>query len=130
MRRTLTASLVLLAIVLGWVAPRVLTYVCAMDGRVRTECCCAPHGDEASEAEHAAFERVGCCEIRSERGVVATSLAPDPDRAPIAAPAALQLTRSSSAVAEPWSLRFASASRGPPCAVGPPLYLRLRVLLI
>lgn len=129
-RRALTTSLVFLAIVLGWVAPRVLTYVCAMDGLARSECCCAPQVDEASAAPHAAFERVGCCEVRSERGVVAMSVVPDPERVSIASPVVLDAESSSWAIGAPRLDVLTASPRGPPRGLGPPLYLRCRVLLI
>lgn len=128
-RRALVASLLVLAVVAGWISPRALTYVCAMDGRARGECCCAPHGDAVELDTHARFERTGCCEVRSDRAVVAVAAVPGHERVLLAV--AIPAT---GAALEPIALtRIASADalpRGPPRGVGPPTYLRCSVFLI
>jgi hypothetical protein len=129
LRRALLASLLVLAVVAGWISPRALTYVCAMDGRARSECCCAPHGEPASADAHARLEREGCCEVRSDHAVVAVASSPAHDRV------LFDLALPSTVVhAEQLPLvQLASARRlprGPPPGVGPPIHLRCCVFLI
>jgi hypothetical protein len=129
LRRALLASLLALAVVAGWISPRALTYVCAMDGRARSECCCAPHGESSRADPHASLEREGCCEVRSEHAVVAVASAPAHDRVLFDV-----VLPSTAAHAEQLPLvQLASARRlprGPPPGVGPPVYRRCCVFLI
>ena len=126
-RRWFTASLLAFAMVAGWVSPRALTFVCAMDGLARAECCCKREDDRVARS-HPRIERPGCCDVRSDRAVVATAAPHGSEHALVGADISL-------APSFAWSPNdrvrrtVEHAPRGPPPGVGPPPYLRHLVLL-
>jgi hypothetical protein len=128
LRRAFLASLLAVAVVAGWISPRALSYVCAMDGRARSECCCAPHGEASRADAHARFEREGCCEVRTAQAVVAVGGAPAHDRVVFALGLPSTVVRAEQLF--PQSSSAEKPPRGPPRGVGPPVRLRCCVFLI
>lgn len=128
MRRALTAWLLFVAALASWVGPRVVTYVCSMDGRARSHCCCEPHQQPEHVSRPTAVERTGCCEVRSE-AVVATPTVSDPERLVLAVSAAFADSSSVDEHERAVDLQL-HAPRGPPRGIGPPVHLRCCVFLI
>lgn len=129
-RSSAIAVVLVLAVLTGWVSPRVVSYLCSMgDGTARRECCCGPDEEAARLAGGPAIERASCCEVRSESAVVSLAVAPELDRVVIdSATPSSAFFRDDEVVR---GLRTPQATpRGPPRGVGPPPWLLHRALLI
>ena len=106
-----------------------LVYLCMMDGRARTACCC-PEGDERHAPERPAISSARCCEISAIApnavvGVSEKRAVADPVPSVAAAIPGFALAASSADVAVP------SAGRDlPSLRSGPPRYLEIRTLII
>jgi len=119
----LTALLSAILMVVLWVSPESVAYLCSMSGERGTTCCCGPDAEHAEQSEDE-VERPSCCKVERTPANASPALAPALDDADYVATALAcrQIDEHLGARAAPEFVpRFA---RGPPHALGPPPYLR------
>ena len=104
-------------------------HVCRMGGGVRLLPCCCAKAQAVDASRVLAPHGPGCCERIASAG---SATAKEPCASLGAFPAADWAFSSGTPAVDGFSARVgqALASRGPPPATGPPIYLRVRSLLI
>lgn len=103
-----------------------LLYLCRMDGRVRTACCC-PEGDRRPAAERASMSAACCCEVSA---VEPAGVAGPCERRAADEPAASLAASAVLPAASPGAITAWHASPDPSPGGKPRLYLAIRTLII
>lgn len=120
------AILVALVLVVATGMGRSVSYLCLMDGQVRSACCCKKTESQA-ESDCPKVERQGCCEVRVAEAAKAPATARDGvHNEQLPGPPALASLSPRLDVVPPSSRDFLPGigARGPPSGTGPPIFVR------
>ena len=127
MASRLAAIVVTLVLVVASGVARSVSYLCLMDGQVRSACCCNKAQAERAEADGPKVERQGCCEVRVSEATQAPATTKEVlqnDRLPVelalaSHPPTLDVPRLTSR-----DLLPGIGARAPPHGMGPPIFVR------
>ena len=128
--KSLVASIVLLTMAMGS-THAVVGYMCAMSGKVAAEgCCCDGHDDESAASSCSTIRNKPCCEPQVRNGTYLLARVASAELG-----AQFYVMRVPVLVAHTSSLPpsvhvFAKEARGPPPAIGPPLFVQHRRFVI
>lgn len=121
----LAAVLIALVLVAATGMARSVSYLCSMDGQVRSACCCKQH-DEQESADSPKVERPGCCEVRVSEATQAPATTKDGlQNEELPVPLALA-TIAPTINAPRKGIRDVVpgiGARSPPLRVGPPIFV-------
>jgi hypothetical protein len=111
--------LVAMSLLVG--APRVLSYVCTIDGRTRASCCCDAHGAHIGPSDAAQLQHRGCCEVEADDVDLQAAALRATQFSSVVVSVPVQLP--DVPVAGSCEARTSTSARGPP-STGPPLFIR------
>lgn len=127
------AILVALVLVVATGMARSVSYLCLMDGQVRSACCCKKAEESRAEPDCPKIERQGCCEVRVAEATKAPATARDGvHHEQLPGPPALASLPPRLDVAPPSGRDVVPGigARAPPSGIGPPIFVRICSYLI
>lgn len=121
------AILVALVLVVATGMASSVSYLCLMDGQVRSACCCKKTPATQADTDCPKVERQGCCEVRvseATQSPATTRDATPTDQLPV--PLAFATFPPTVEVPRPASREVIPGlgARAPPGGIGPPIFVR------
>ena len=128
--RRVVLSLLLMAVLLPSQAFARIAYLCGMDGKVRTSCCCPAKAQKRDAIPQTSIKGASCCEVSASVPEKAAATNPPTASVEVDAPFVAVLTLAPAALPRHRAAMFAPRAHAPPAPPDRSLFASQCALLL